>query len=281
MPVLESVPAEADLAQGDLLNGLEFHYSTIADGRPAKQNGVWHGLVISRDCAALNRDVVLIAQVQVMTQNPFEGLRSGDGEANEDAAATFFEDARSMMSSLRDGSLEPDRFYLGGLAGKPGRFVAQLDLITPFRVPPNDQLSAWVKEHRLGRLSPDFLRALPVRVHGSIARVGFDDHDWYSNEDLELLVLAGRAAIAKTDAAIAARSTKRAVLGATKGDPHESKQESKLQEAALAKRTRLAEQLKPLSDELERRLGSAGQSTFLPDVTQKAAEKGPPAPKVD
>jgi hypothetical protein len=50
----------------------------------------------------------------------------------------------------------------------------------------------WIKSHRAWRLQVDFARDLHVRLFNSFARLGFDDHGWYADADLAIMVTEGQ-----------------------------------------------------------------------------------------
>lgn len=287
MAILLPVAPQVELGQGDILAGLVFHVSTLGgEARPWKLNSTFLGVVMSRDCVAGHKEFVEIAPVNAMDQNPFDALKTIDAKTAKGKAVAepktpnqldpqeYFEDALRILSDLRDGSKSPDRFYLGSLPERAGRFVAHLDKTVPFRLPKEEELVEFLGKHRIGRLTEDFVRALAVRKFYSLARVGFDDHAWFADEDLELLVKAGRRAVAKLEAELADRDAQRAVISAGKeGVRTESHEETANYNALKKRRDELAQQVGPYDDQLKKRLTDANKETFLPDVA--AAERSP------
>ncbi|MEI8257821.1 MAG: hypothetical protein WCJ30_19265 [Deltaproteobacteria bacterium] len=186
MSILEAAPPpEVDLAQGDLLKNVPL-FVTASDGEPEVEQNC-HALVLSRDCVALHKGKVVAATVRV-SQLEFP--------APEDAT---FGSVLDLLTAIRDGDGTPDRFYLGSLPGSStGRLMAHLDELVTIKLPEDEAAKrAWWSERRVARLNHDFIRALPVRVFQSLARVGFDDVEWLPTPDLDQLLHAGNAELAK------------------------------------------------------------------------------------
>jgi hypothetical protein len=192
MPLLEPATGGDDLVQGDLLSGVSLFGGDLVKGAGYRINGRSHCLVVSRDCVAVRDPQVVVAAVKQFNPTP-----PVDAEADEEDVRHFFED-------FREGIIEPDTFYLGSIPGGPERFAARLDELCTVKLPSADaERSKWIAEHRVARLTPDFVRALPVRLFMTFGRVGYNDHTWYCTQDLEWLVKKGRASIAKSKADLA------------------------------------------------------------------------------
>lgn len=243
MPILEPVrDAANDLAQGDLLKDVSL-YGGDAGGEAFRLPETF-AVVVSRDCAALHDRHIVVAPVRQFVAAP-----PGTIEVKE--LADFF-------AAVRDGVATPDRMYLGSLqddAAAP-RYQALLDRLALLRLPKEADRPAWLREHRVARLTPDFVRALPVRLFQSAARVGYDDYQWYSTQDLRWLIVQVEAELAKRAAEIAAKKSELATAQAT--DPHNrgrlTTSETQLRKAQEA-REKLAASLEPYSAELRQRGG--------------------------
>lgn len=71
-------------------------------------------MVISRPCGIAHKDDLLVAEIVKYDQSVPKGVES-------------FEQALDFLVAQRDGIVSPDRFYLGEIPGREGRFVARLD----------------------------------------------------------------------------------------------------------------------------------------------------------
>ncbi len=112
--------------------------------------------------------------------------------------ANNFEVVLSFLTRLRDGPESPDVFYLGQVPGMSGRFAARFDLLHTIRVPPSGpERESFVDARRIAVLNHEFVRDLHVRLFRAVATLGFDDHRWLSDSDLEWLVDSGRADLLK------------------------------------------------------------------------------------
>jgi hypothetical protein len=182
MPILNAPPPpEAELGQGDLLAGVSL-FETSEEGTPRVLNKTSGALVLSRDCAAVNKPRVIVAAV---FPAPLDFER-------EDDPAKRFASLQRHLANLRDGGTRPDRFYLGSLPNQPDRLFAHLDQLSALTLPDDATRRAnWLRAHRVARLDDDFKSAIPVRLFWAFGRVGFDDIHWYSTHDLKALVTAG------------------------------------------------------------------------------------------
>lgn len=188
MPILVAPPdSDHELGQGDLLDDVKL-FETEPMGKP-KALTATRALVISRDCAAVNKPRVVVAPVE------FEKL---DIARLTDDLKGDYDTLKRHLSTLRDGGVRPDHFYLGAHADEPMRMTARFDRLCSLELPANlADRHVWVREHRLARLADDFVRALPVRLFWTFSRVGFDDVAWYPTRDLGALITAGSRWISK------------------------------------------------------------------------------------
>jgi hypothetical protein len=189
MPILEQPILGSELAQGDVLSGVVLFAADVVKGAHVRVPERTHCLVVSRDCVAIRDPLIVVAPVKrFITQ-----------EKPEDE-----DDVREMYEYIRDGALEPDTFYLGSFGAENDRFAARLDELCIIKLPAAEaERKKWVDEHRVARLTTDFIRALPVRLFQTFGRVGYDDHRWYCTPDLEWFVKRARAGVAKIRADLA------------------------------------------------------------------------------
>ena len=106
-------------------------------------------------------------------------------------------------------------------------------------------------DRRAWRLHDDFIRDLHVRLFNSFARFGFDDHEWFSDPDLDVMINTGEQEIAALQAAFseAESSVQTREAGADKVAPP-------MRTTVAAKRDALVaaqKELQPYLDEREKR----------------------------
>ncbi len=191
MAIIEPVPVDVPLSQGDVLNGVRlFHTRNIS----ADDGGEPHGtstqlcLVLSRPCVVAHKPMLLVAAID---RFPDSVPRAVDS----------FEEVLAFLNELRDGVEAPDLFYLGQLPTFEGRFAARLDSLHTIGVPRDQEaLRQVLARKRLGRLHVDFARDLHVRLFRAFASLGFDDHGWMSTSDLRWLVSKGQAEVSAAQA---------------------------------------------------------------------------------
>lgn len=112
--------------------------------------------------------------------------------------------ARRFLAGVRDGGQFSDRFYLGDLeADSDTRFVADLAVLATIQVPTGKHRVSWIEARRIGRLAAEYARDLHVRLFNTIARLGFDDYDWFPDPDLAVLITEGNAEVAQLQMALA------------------------------------------------------------------------------
>jgi hypothetical protein len=188
MPILEALPVDVPLDQGDLLRGVKLCLTgktdTVEGGECAamKTN---YCLVLSRPCVIAHKPTIVVAAVEQYKDS------SAPPQVNT------FSRMKLFLEELRDGARSPDQFYLGQLPGDDrGRYAARFDSIHTIQVSSKPELrAAFVARHRIARLDEDFRRDLHTRLFQAFATLGFDDIRWYSSADLRSLVQTGRAEI--------------------------------------------------------------------------------------
>lgn len=238
MPIVEQPRADAPLSQGDILTNLRF-FSTAScwsdKGGEAVKAPFTVCMVLSRPCVAAHKDTFLVAAVDQLK----EGFpKSVDG----------FDKLLSFMTGIRDGRTAPDTFYLGQLPGRTGRHAARLDSVHTIATPSNDDMSAFLKKCRIGCVNIDFARDLHVRIFNAFASLGFDDHQWFSTEDLTALVDQGVADLRQLESE-AARKAAAQSYAAAEGKTISDRDV----EAARGKFEGFRDKLAPFQRELERR----------------------------
>jgi hypothetical protein len=165
--------------------------------------------------------------------------------------ANTFEVVQSFLTRLRDGPESPDVFYLGQIPGTSGRFAARFDLLHTIRVPPGGpDRQSFVDARRVAVLNHEFVRDLHVRLFRAVATLGFDDHRWLSDSDLEWLVDSGRADLLKAQSKTQELRAKKSSQQA-QGGRFEPKELDAAEEAEQA----LRESLRPYEEEQQRRRG--------------------------
>jgi hypothetical protein len=142
-------------------------------------------MVISRPCAAAHKAAMVVVPVRPLNVE-LQMLKDD-----------FNKVLQFLEKKLRDASDMPDRFYLGELPDtNQGFFAAYLDSLHTIQLPESETLKTFLQEMRIARLSDSFLRDLHYRIFRSVAQLGFEDHGWFCDRDLELLVSAGDAMLA-------------------------------------------------------------------------------------
>ncbi|MFO0957372.1 MAG: hypothetical protein U0800_07875 [Isosphaeraceae bacterium] len=190
MPIIESPSEGSPLTQGDILQGVKMFLTDAGpDGESDKHklSPMNLCLVVSRPCVIAHKPQILVAGVVKYPQEPPKDIET-------------LADVLDFMVGARDGLLAPDVFYLGQMPNMKGRYCARLDWLHTIGLPCEpDTRKAFVAGRRIATLNPDFLRSLHTRLFMSFASLGFDDHSWPSDDDLEWIVRAGRSDIAKLD----------------------------------------------------------------------------------
>lgn len=243
MSILVEPIADGPLDQGDLLENITFCWAD-ENGDAKFDTGL--GLVISRPCVTIRRPIVQVAVVKSTKLEVSKMIQDG----------VSLDRVRKRMFAVRDGDAQPDTFYLGPLPRKTSRVAARLDHIVSIEVPTDsDARSAWVAGRRIAHLSDAFRRDLHVRMFVSIARQGFDDMGWYTDDDLEMLVNHGRSLAGKAQSeADKAKTLLQAALA--DNDTGRARGLSKKADDATTTAAEAAEELRPYKEEVVRRSDS-------------------------
>ena len=256
MPIVLTPDTQAPLEQGDVLRGV-VTYFTAEDGNP-KTDEPPYVLVLSRPCNAFRDERIVVADAF-----PF----NIEVESNQTA-----DQLRRFLTGIRDGRTKPDHFYLGELPhleGQATRFTAHLDALHTISVPGvGPSRVEFTHKRRAFRLAPDFVRDLHARIFGAFASLGFNDDQWYSDQDLALLLAHAKADAHKLEGTLA-EVEKNLEVEKTKGpltpEPKSGKKyfgvldgfmkqiENRKEEVAKAR-----ELVARLESEQHRRLGSEG-----------------------
>jgi hypothetical protein len=194
MPILDLPSDDAPLTQGDVLKGLPLYATGANWGQSANAESLVKSplcLVISRPCALANKDKFIVAEIERNVEDAPRDTKT-------------FGDVRGFLDTLRDGLGTPDRFYLGQMPNysQSGRFFARLDSLHTVKLPDRDRLPTLLRDHRIATLNPDFRRDLHRRIFSAFAALGFNDLNWYSDEDLRWLVHAGQGDAANLSSAV-------------------------------------------------------------------------------
>jgi len=239
MPILVPVEASALLDQGDVLENI---VTMIADGAGTVANVAGPVLVMSRGCNA-NRDKdVTVARI----------IKFDLAEVAELETLTHFLD---FFKGLRDGDGRPDTFYLGELAsGSMERYVAKFDVLHTIRVPVEPAArQQFLEEHRRFKLDADFQRDLHQRLFRAFASLGFDDDNWWTDEDLKFLVGKGKALHQKQLATVEAAKAELPTLQMASGERKGGNKANTLVKDAEKEAERTSALLEPLLVEHGRR----------------------------
>jgi hypothetical protein len=190
MPIIEPAPANDDLNQGDILQGIRL-FSTAdcwkGEGGEAVIANDKFCLVISRPCVAAHK-----ANVTVVTIEEYSGSVPGEVKT--------FANVVQFLKDTRDGTDSPDVFYLDEIPEKKGTYAARLDSFHNVQVPENlDERRAFLATHRVARLTIEFARDLHLRLFRSFASLGFDDTGWFSDKNLRWVLDKGRVELAEAE----------------------------------------------------------------------------------
>jgi hypothetical protein len=251
MPIIQPVnDPSTPLSQGDILKGVCL-FSTKKSwapngGEPAPTPNTL-SLVLSRPCVAAHGASIVVALIeQYKNKAPVEF-------SSYEAALDFF-------TAIRDGQTTPDLFYLGQIPNIPGVYCARFDSVHTIQVPKEgtSERQAFLAASRIGRLDEAFAHDLHVRHFRAFASLGFDDHGWFSTDDLRVLVAVADKDEKKLQADLAA-ITARLELGQSQGFHHESEKKKHEKDAAavIAKIAELSEKIAPYRVELAKRTAVA------------------------
>jgi hypothetical protein len=232
MPIIERADDSSPLTQGDVLSGVPL-FTTDINNQPEKSNGDYC-LVLSRPCVVARKPAVTVVRVKKFTVNLPRDVES-------------FRDFLDFLTDMRDGANTPDVFYLGHIPDVDGiRFGARLDEVHTIQLPDDRRL--FLTSSRVGKLNLEFARDLHLRLFRAFASLGFDDHAWFSNEDLTLLMTMGDRDIRKLEADMAdelANSEKQKLRGHTIKEKKLGELEKEL--------SALKQNIQPYRDELAKR----------------------------
>ena len=231
MPIIEQPNSHDDLSQGDILEGVNLFESIVDSAGKTKQNELrsQYCLVLSRDCVCAHKDRIVVSEIAKLQANVGKEVQS-------------FQDALDFLNDLRSNDGAPDCFYLGNLPNLPDRYVARLDSVHTVNLKRTRQI---VQGKRIARLTQEFIKDLQLRFFRSFASFGFDDHSWFTTEDLEFLVSFISADKAKFDVEL------------TKGSFNNPDKAQKIQ-SSLAQ---YEIEVRPFREELERRKSKQIAST--------------------
>ncbi len=190
MPIIETPHHDLPLSQGDILRGISLFAtpkSWLHEEVTAKRTPHSLCLVLSRPCNVQHKAAIVVAAVERFSDSIPKEIES-------------FDEMLDFLSAMRDGERSPDVFYLGQLPRMPGRYCCRFDALFTIEIPATEnEHKTILQNHRIGRLSSEFIRDLHLRLFRAIASLGFDDHNWLPTADLDLLVSMGKTDILKLE----------------------------------------------------------------------------------
>ncbi len=242
MPILRRPDDDAPLSQGDILQGLRLYItgrdwsSLDAPGESAERaEHCKYAMVVSRPCAIAHKPMILVTAIDAVQGNVPSNVKS-------------FAEVQAFLDDLRVGYGKPDRFYLGQIPNaEPGRYYAHLDSFHTVVKPDEPVLTAYLKANRVATLADDFRRDLHLRILASVANLGFDDHGWLADQDLQWLVQTGEAELHSKRSALAEDKSKLAGLQASGHFKNPAEEEGR--QKAIAKKQ---EELDAFEQEINR-----------------------------
>lgn len=239
MPIIDNSEPSRPLSQGDILKDINLF---VTAGGWMSSNGTAQTvpnkmcMVLSRPCVIAHKATVIVATVEKYPDAPPRELDS-------------FKKVQSFLIGFRDGVKSPDVFYLGHFPQYSGRYCAKLDELHTIQIPGSEEeRQQFVKSKRIGTLHPDFARDLHTRLFRAVASLGFDDHGWLSDNDLDWLVAQGEADLKLAEARVSEQEAKEKGQAA-KGEKFDTKQKNNAQREV----ENLKEELKPFQEERKRR----------------------------
>jgi hypothetical protein len=244
MPIIEQVAPDTPLTQGDILKGVSLFSTRKAweNGGESVKSQAQLCLVVSRPCLALHGEWVTVTAIERYKNRPPE--------------FSSFDRAQTFYKEIRDGLTAPDNFYLGQIGGFEGSCCARFDSFHKIQLPKDgtDERAAFVREHRIGRLHTDFAHDVHLRLFRAFASLGFDDHRWFPNADLQVLVTIAEKELASKKAELLGVQQK-LQLGQSQGFHNEDQKKSLEKEEACLKEAleAMADAAQPYRDELTRR----------------------------
>lgn len=252
MPIVIPVSPEAVLEQGDILSGIAVTW-TKPDGITAHvDRQVPFVLVLSRPCNACRDRFISVAPVSVYA------LDLTAGPARQKPENRTLDWMRRKLLMVAEGGTFREEFYLGRLTAGRERYAARLNQPTTIEVPTEpEERKAFILARRVVRLSRDFVHDLHFRQFASLARLGFDDHDWFDDEDLEVMITAGRGELADLERMIVDAAQAIQTIEAAAGKQVPPKQHEAL-DKMKAEAKDLRDRLQPYIDVQTRRSGAGG-----------------------
>lgn len=193
MPIVITPEPGVSLAQGDILKDVAVGITT-EDGKLAVDNTCKFVLVVSRNCNAVRDATITVTPVVQQRARP----------SPETPRKQTLDYMRRTLMGNAEGGVIYDTFYLGTLDGTNARYAARLAMLVSIQVPINTVArEQWIASKRIGRLHIDFIHDLHFRMFATYARLGFDDHTWFPDVDLAMLISAGEKEIADLQGEIA------------------------------------------------------------------------------
>lgn len=244
MPIVVIPEPGASLAQGDILKDVVVGV-TAEDGRLVADATCKFVLVVSRHCNAVRDSTITVAPVVQQRARP----------SSEAPKEPTLDSMRRTLMANAEGGVVYDNFYLGPLDESNARYTARLATLVSIRVPADTAVrQQWIAARRVGRLHIDFIHDLHFRLFAAYARLGFDDHAWFPDADLAMLISAGQREVAELQSAIASAEL------AYQEQESEGRVPAKQQQEQIAKKkhslAELQDKLAPYIAEHQHRLSS-------------------------
>jgi hypothetical protein len=247
MPIIEPVnDPSTPLSQGDILKGVCL-FSTKKSwapngGEPAPTPNALT-LVLSRPCVAAHGASIVVALIEQYKNKP-------------PAEFSSYEAALDFFTAIRDGQTTPDLFYLGQIPNVPGVYCARFDSVHTIQVPKEGtpEREAFLAATRIGRLDEAFSHDLHMRHFRAFASLGFDDHGWFSTDDLRALMAVANRDEANLMAELAGTQAK-LQIGFSQSSLHDSAKKKLEEDCAKTQKKidELSERIGPFKAELTRR----------------------------
>lgn len=244
MPILESVDNNEALSQGDVLRGVRLFFTGLPSTDAGTENEMLAreapargcdqlALVVSRPCNAIRDRLVIVARVDIFQNEPPKTVNQ-------------FDKALYFLESLRDGTESKDCIYLGQLPSIDGRrYRAKLNELYTIELPKvGPDRDQFLSKHRIARLNSEFCRDLHVRLFRSFASLGFDDHKWLSDADLQWLIDVGNQEIGTLELESKSEVSRAAAAGRDHG---------KTATTSMQQVKQLQDKIEPYTVELKRR----------------------------
>lgn len=191
MPIVHKPGATEPLTQGDILSGVKLHVTEKpweAGGGVSAKAPFNLCLVVSRPCVALHKGYVVVAGVRKFSEDqPRDLLLANKKSDSEQKDKVNYKRVLAFLKKNRDGHGSPDIMYLGQLPAHTGRFAACLDSLHTVQVPAEEEMPTFLSQQRIARLCPEFARDLHSRIFGAFASLGFDDDEWFPDQDFAWL----------------------------------------------------------------------------------------------